>query len=132
MSELEVKGGTQGGPVTMREHQAIKSVLPTDPKERKLIPICTGVLDYFPKALAEVARVSVGGNAQHNPGEPLHWARGKSMDNADTIIRHVMERGTRDVDGRRHTAKAAWRILAMLELEIEEQEGAPISRGSTP
>lgn len=117
--------------VNQRQHAAVKSILPQDPAERKLVPLCSGVLDYFPKALAEVARVSEAGNRQHNPGEPLHWARGKSMDFADTILRHMVERGTRDVDGMRHTAKAAWRILAMLEVEIEEQEGKPLSRGST-
>src|ERR1700674_46035 len=115
---------------TEQEHAAVKSILPQDAAERKLVPMCTGVLDYFPKALAEVARVSEAGNRQHNPGQPLHWARGKSADFSDTIIRHMVERGTRDVDGMRHTAKAAWRILAMLEVEIEEQEGKPISRGS--
>lgn len=105
--------------------------LPTDPKERKGIPICTGVLDYFPLALAEVAKVSKAGNDQHNPGQPLHWARGKSTDFADTILRHMIERGTVDTDGQRHTAKAAWRILAMLQIELEEALGKPMSRGST-
>lgn len=105
--------------------------LPTDPQERKGIPICTGCLDYFPLALAEVAKVSKAGNDQHNPGEPLHWARGKSMDQVDTIIRHLMERGGRDVDRIRHTAKAAWRVLALLQIELEEALSLPISRGST-
>jgi hypothetical protein len=86
-------------------------------------------LDYFPNALAEVAKISKQGNDQHNPGEPLHWARGKSMDHADTIIRHLMERGTVDVDGTRHSAKAAWRALALLQEELESA-GAPLSRGS--
>jgi hypothetical protein len=117
--------------LTEREHAGLKAVLPINADERKAVPLCSGVLDYFPKALAEVARVSEAGNRQHNPGQPLHWARGKSTDFSDTIIRHMVERGTRDVDGMRHTAKAAWRILAMLEVEIEEQEGKPISRGST-
>ena len=104
--------------------------LPTDPTERKGIPICTGVLDYFPLALAEVARVSKAGNDQHNPGQPLHWNRGKSADFADTILRHMVERGGKDTDGMRHTAKAAWRILAMLQIELEEANNLPISRGS--
>ena len=107
-----------------------KPYLPTDPAERKAAPICTGVLDYFPLALLEVARVSKIGNDQHNPGEPLHWARGKSTDQADTIIRHIMERGTVDTDGVRHLAKAAWRCLAALQLEMEDALGLPISRGS--
>ncbi|MGH7261840.1 MAG: dATP/dGTP diphosphohydrolase domain-containing protein [Nitrospiraceae bacterium] len=105
--------------------------LPTEAAERKAVPLCTGVLDYFPAALAEVARVSKAGNDQHNPGEPLHWARGKSMDQADCILRHLAERGTIDVDGVRHSAKLAWRALALLQLELEA-DGAPMSRGSQP
>lgn len=96
--------------------------LPSDPKERKKYPIATGVLDYFPDAIAEVARVSWEGNEQHNPGQHLHWAREKSTDQDDTTIRHFMERGTRDKDGMRHSAKAAWRMLALLQLEIEAEQ----------
>ncbi len=96
-------------------------VLPTDAKERKKIPIYSGVLKYFPDAIAEVAKVSYAGNEQHNPGEPLHWAREKSTDQEDTVVRHLMEAGKIDSDGQRHTAKAAWRILAMLQLEIEAE-----------
>jgi len=104
-------------------------MLPTDAKERKHVPIASGVLDYFPAALAEVARVSYQGNEQHNPGQPLHWARGKSMDQADCIMRHFLERGTMDSDGLRHSAKLAWRALALLQLELEA-EGAPLARGA--
>jgi len=107
------------------------ALLPEDPKERKQIPIATGVLDYFPAALAEIAKISYAGNQQHNPGEPLHWARGKSTDQEDTIIRHFLERGSRDSDGMRHSAKLAWRVLALLQLELEA-EGAPIARGAKP
>ena len=94
-------------------------VLPTGYEERKALPIATGVLDYFPKALAAVAHCSKVGNDQHNPGEPLHWAREKSTDEANTLIRHFIERGTLDSDGVRHSAKVAWRALALLEKEIE-------------
>ena len=94
--------------------------LPTDPKARKALPIFTGCIDYFPDALLAVAAVSKAGNDQHNPGLPLHWSREKSSDHADTIGRHLIQRGTMDSDGQRHTAKAAWRILALLQLEIEE------------
>lgn len=104
--------------------------LPTNPEDRKALPICTGVFDYFPTALAEVARVSKAGNDQHNPGETLHWARGKSTDQADCIARHLMERGTIDIDGMRHSAKLAWRALALLQLELET-EGAAIARGAS-
>lgn len=107
-----------------------KPVLPTDPTERKGIPVVSGVLDYFPAALAEVARVSKAGNDQHNPGQPLHWARGKSTDQADTLVRHLMERGTVDTDGMRHSAKLAWRALALLQIELEEAGLAPVARGA--
>lgn len=108
----------------------VAPVLPTEKQARKDTPLATGVLDYFPAALAEVARVSKAGNDKHNPGEPLHWARGKSMDHADAIARHLLERGTRDPDnGMRHTAELAWRALALLQEELEA-DGAPMSRGS--
>ena len=94
-------------------------MLPEDAKERKSIPICTGVLDYFPLALAEVAKTSKAGNDQHNPGQPLHWAKEKSTDHADCIVRHLIGRGTLDTDGIRHSAKVAWRALALLQTEVE-------------
>ena len=94
-------------------------MLPEDAKTRKGLPICTGVLDYFPLALAEVALTSKAGNDQHNPGQPLHWARDKSTDHADCIVRHLIDRGTVDTDGIRHSAKVAWRALALLQTELE-------------
>ena len=97
------------------------SKLPTDAKARKAIPLATGVLDYFPDALIAVAMVSRKGNDQHNPGKPLHWDRSKSTDEADTLIRHFVERGTLDTDGMRHSAKVAWRALALLQKEIEQE-----------
>lgn len=95
------------------------TTLPKDAQRRKRFPVATGVLDYFPDALVAIAEVSYVGNQQHNPGEPLHWARGKSMDQDDTLIRHFLERGTFDMDGIRHSAKLAWRALAILQLELE-------------
>lgn len=96
--------------------------LPQEAKARKKYPITSGVLDYFPDAIAAVARVSYVGNEQHNPGEPLHWSREKSSDHQDCIARHLIERGGIDTDGVRHTAKLAWRALALLQLEIEAAE----------
>ena len=93
--------------------------LPTDPQSRKATPIASGVLDYFPDAIAAVAHCSYVGNEQHNPGQPLHWDRSKSRDESDALIRHFVQRGTVDSDGVRHSAKVAWRALAMLQKEIE-------------
>ena len=99
---------------SMHEHK-----LPSKAESRKNIPICTGVLDYFPLALIEVAKCSKAGNDQHNPGKPLHWDRSKSGDESDALLRHLMERGTVDTDGVRHSAKVAWRALALLQKEME-------------
>lgn len=118
------------------------SVLPDSSEERKKIPLCSGLLDYFPSALAEVARVSLVGNLKHNGNEPLHHARGKSMDHTDCIMRHLMQRGEFDevectdtktgektVYRVRHTACLAWRALALLQMELEAA-GAPMARGA--
>lgn len=102
-----------------------------DAEARKAQPVCSGVLDYFPDALLEVARVSKQGNDQHNPGQPLHWAKEKSTDEADALLRHLIDRGTLDSDGMRHSAKVAWRALALLQREIEQERSVP-SAGSTP
>lgn len=99
--------------------------LPTDAAARKAVPLTTGVLDYFPLALAEIARVSKAGNDQHNPGQPLHWDRSKSTDHANCIGRHLLERGTIDTDGMRHSAKLAWRALANLQVELEAAAADP-------
>lgn len=108
--------GLGGGPTRA-------STLPVDAAERKKFPVASGVLDYFPDAVAAVANLSWIGNNQHNPGQPLHWARGKSADEADTMMRHFLERGRLDVDGVRHSAKMAWRALAILQKEIETDAG---------
>lgn len=107
----------------------IKALLPSDATERKAIPMASGLMDYFPAALAEVSKVSFKGNEQHNPGQPLHWARGKSTDHADTMLRHFLERGTADTDGTRHSAKMVWRALALLQMELEN-DGYPKARGA--
>jgi hypothetical protein len=107
------------------------TVLPAGSADRKAVPITSGVLDYFPAALAEVAKVSKAGNDKHNPGEPLHWSRGKSADHADSIARHLIERGGVDADtGVRHSAELAWRALALLQQELEDAGLAPLARGS--
>ena len=107
------------------------STLPTTTAERKAIPLAAGVLDYFPAALAYVARISKAGNDKHNPGQPLHHARGKSMDHPDCILRHLIDRGTVDPeDGLRHSGKVAWRALALLQEELEREEGAPLARAA--
>lgn len=114
-----------------------KRYLPENSEARKRIPMSSGLFDYFPDALAAVAEVSWFGNEKHNPGQPLHWSRGKSMDHADCIVRHLSQRGDFDIieiDGQqykiRHTAYLAWRALALLQQELEKDCGLDLPRGA--
>lgn len=101
--------------------------MPTEAAARKRVPMAAGLLDYFPDALAAVADVSRIGNEQHNPGKPLQWTRGVSTDHADCILRHMVDRGTLDTDGARHSAKVAWRALALLQMEIERDQEVEVA-----
>jgi len=98
-----------------------KDVTKNVAQQRKDTPVFSGVLNYFPDALREVARCSKIGNEQHSPGQPLHWDRSKSGDELDALTRHLLEAGTIDTDGVRHSAKIAWRSLANLQKEIERE-----------
>src|SRR5271154_2625488 len=59
---------------------------PLSAADRKARPIVLGVLDYFPDAILEVAHVSYVGGQQHHPGQPVHWDRSKSSDEADALV----------------------------------------------
>jgi len=92
------------------------------PQERKDTPVFSGFCKYFPRAIEEVARVSKIGNDQHNKGEPLHWAKEKSTDEPDALMRHLLDHAKGidyDTDGQLHLAKVAWRSMALLERYLE-------------
>jgi hypothetical protein len=112
-----------------REGARQATVLPTGSRERKDTPIYSGVMAYFPRAMAYIAKVSKAGNDKHNPGQPLHWSKDKSNDHADCVARHLIEHGSIDPeDGLRHSGKLAWRALALLETELENA-AAPVDSG---
>ena len=106
--------------------------------DRKQHPIVSGVLDYFPDAIARLAFHSWVGNEKHNPGQPLHWSRDKSSDHADCIARHLEERGGEEEvvfsDGRvftlYHTEALAWRALALAQEEAESRYNLDLPRGA--
>lgn len=122
-----------------------QSPLPDDSKARKEIPLWEGVLAYFPAALVAAARVSHLGNLKHNPGEPLHHARGKSMDHTDCIARHLVdyqalkasalrsagEEGWASCAGvaaaEEHLGNMTWRVLAFVQQELEGMGRAPLA-----
>jgi len=91
-----------------------------DKQERKNTPIFSGVLMYFPDAIAAVAQCSFIANEQHNPGTKMHWDRSKSGDELDALTRHLMEAGKVDDDGILHSTKVAWRALSALQKELEK------------
>jgi hypothetical protein len=111
--------------------RAPKLPTPAADADRKAIPVWTGCVRYFPSALLEVAKVSKAGNDQHNPGQPLHWAQGKSTNQTDTCMRHQLDadacEGTPEEIP--HLAQAAWRLLARLQLACQ-REGAPLAPGA--
>ena len=90
-----------------------------DAARRKELPVYSGFMKYFPKAMLAVAELSLAGNEQHNPGTDLHWDRSKSGDELDALTRHLLDCGTRDVDGIWHDTKVAWRAMANLEKLLE-------------
>lgn len=98
------------------------TTFPPTSQGRKSCPVASGFLDYFPDAVVAVSHVSWLCNEQHHPGEPINWERGKSTDEADAMMRHFMQRGALDEDGARHSAKMAWRALALLQKEIERDQ----------
>jgi hypothetical protein len=107
------------------------TTFPDSSKGRKARPVATGVLDYFPDAIIAISEASLLGAMEHNGGV-LGWNRAASTDEADAGIRHFMQRGTRDKDGVRHSARYAWRALALLQKEIEDEKTASLkSRGGS-
>lgn len=117
--------------------------MPHDAQARKQTPVYSGVLKYFPHALAEVAKVSYIGNDKHSPGKEMTWDRSKSSDEMDADIRHTIDEVllrramppskhvVRDADGNAVLAQAAWRVLARLEKDIEAELAAIAAERST-
>lgn len=103
-------------------------MLPHDAADRKAVPILKFLTTYFPDAIEELTKLCVQGNIQHNPErapEDITWAREKSTDQLDAGFRHIWDHCTQgrfDTDGQRHLIKAAWRMLAQAQLDIEEQD----------
>ena len=108
----------------LEEEMVVQPIL----ENRKAIPVFNGVLMYFPDAIREVAKCSQAGNNQHHSDKPLHWDRSKSGDELDALTRHLLEVGTDDTDGVKHSAKVAWRALANLQKELEREGKAPLSK----
>lgn len=102
--------------------------IPQGDKLRKQAPMFRGLLGYFPSALFDVATHSMESDQKHNPGnvDGPTWARSKSSDHADCIVRHLIDAGTKGTPNRRYHLRAlAWRSLALLQEEGEAEGAAP-------
>jgi hypothetical protein len=99
--------------------------LPTDRDARNALLVWDGCFAYFPDVWAEVAKVSVLGNKQHNLGKKLHWNTHVSTDHENKIIRHMLDdlEDPMDTDGTFHFAKVVWRSCAALQIRIWKRDG---------
>ena len=102
-------------------------MIPEDSATRKGIPLHTGLLAYFPSALASVAQVSRVCNSKHNPDQPLRWSKENSCDHQDALLRHLIDTAYDPVardpeDGTLLAAKVAWRALAQLQVLHDKGE----------
>jgi hypothetical protein len=88
-------------------------------------PVMQGVLQYFPRALLEIGRVSERG------AEKYSWRGWEKVPNGkirygNALVRHII---LEDIDGDfdsetglLHAAQEAWNALARLELILREKE----------
>ena len=97
------------GAYSFTEEESAGRALPADAAKRKEYVIYSGFVKYFPHAIAAVSHLSYKGNQQHHPDKPLHWDMGKSTDELDAMMRHVIDEDWEQV---------AWRALANLERKL--------------
>jgi hypothetical protein len=121
----------------------IKLTLGHDSAARKRVQLLAAFLRYVPAAAARFALHSQAGNDKHNPGEPVHHARGKSSDHEECILRHLvdmqdirayMERNGEGPEAVRMLLDEAtaefWRAGVFLQELCEKYEGAPLAPGA--
>lgn len=114
--------------IRARGPKRLLSMLSSD--ERKKYPVTTGFVDYFPDAIAACAHLSWLGNQKHNPGQELHWSRGKSADHDNCQGRHLIERGSLDNERIEHMVQKAWRAMAELQEYLEKKYNLDLPRGA--
>ena len=82
------------------------AIFPEDDTERQKYAVGTFICEFFPHAIAELARFSYDMQQKHNPDAPMGWAEDKSIGDGNQIFRHQMDGEYREV---------AWRGLEQLE-----------------
>jgi hypothetical protein len=96
-----------------------------DSASRKGMPVALGALAYAPDAFRAMSAVSLIGNAKHCPGKPLRWDPTKSTDEADALVRHLLDHLTgapvdaefADFGELAHLAQMVWRANMLFQRE---------------
>ena len=103
-------------------------LLPQDAEERREYPVGTFMRDYFPYALTMLAHHSFIANEQHNPGQPMHWAKDKSIGDGNQLMRHFLEGDKIATAWRAVEAveRECWRLVAC---NVPRDKWLPILRG---
>jgi hypothetical protein len=91
----------------------LTAIFPEDDEERQKYAVGTFICEFFPHAIAELARFSYDMQQKHNPGAPMGWAKEKSVGDGNQIFRHQMDGEFREV---------AWRGLEQLERFLTKME----------
>lgn len=86
-----------------------RPIFPKDDAERQKYAVGTFICEFFPHAIAELARFSYEMQQKHNPDAPMGWAKDKSVGDGNQIFRHQMDGEYREV---------AWRGLEQLERSL--------------
>jgi hypothetical protein len=137
--DCETNGGSDKCdcvPRTVPPTDAVPVFMSRDPAVRKRIPVATGFLKYFTDAIKCVSIVSRVGNEQHNPGQPLHWAKEKSRDEEDAGARHTLDAlsgeeqdpALAELDDLGHLSQRAWRAMAALQRACDAKRAAYLAR----
>jgi hypothetical protein len=103
-------------------------IIPDD-DNREDYPLYDVLFGYFPAAMLMLAKWAKVGNDQHNAGEPLHWARDKSTDHTNKILRHLVDYDQKESNGFYEAVPLLWRAAALVQ-ELYEKEGWPEGRKS--
>lgn len=122
MAPLAIKINTHRKPLPV----SIQSTLPEGMKfDDGKAPIRRGVLEYFPRAIIEIAKLSAKGAVKYDWGnwEKVHDAINRY---GDAELRHICEAAaygpTDEETGMLHAVHEAWCALAVLEKKLIENE----------
>ena len=97
-----------------------------DSASRKLAPVHSGFMRYFPNGMKAIACMSRMANDKHNPGKELGWSWNRSNDHEDCVARHSLDGTALDEFQLPHLVARGWRAMAALEVYLVDKYGLPL------